>query len=202
MVTDLTTELKSVISNYFVSPEREWWIRDLSNSYKWLDGQELLWVIDGETDASLLLYKVPRGGWARLNDPKAGLRIISDILRARPERTAFPKRNTEQFAHLMMEWLQEPRGYVCSPSFLTEQSAVLNTFLVKGSAGMEDLRKVCVHPTYSETGNRWTVQFNVLNAKGSIKKWMVSGSISEFEVDQVNQEVIYSDGTFYYPNEF
>lgn len=202
MVTDLTKELKSMISGYFKSPEQEWWIRDLSDSYKWLDGQELLWIIDGATDESILLYRTSRQGWVKLNDLSSGLPIINDILRSKQERTAFPKNSTEQFAKLMMEWIQEPRGYVCSPAFLMEQAAVLSTFLIKGSAGLDVLRKVCVTPLYSETGNRWTVQFNVLDAKGSIKRWTVGGAISEFGVDKVNKEILYQNGTFFYPNEF
>lgn len=202
MATQLSEDLARAISGYFKSPEREWWIRDLSHSYKWFEVEQLFWIIDGDTNESLLLYKEPGSKWQRLNHEKTGLPVISKILRDKSSRTPSPKNSTEPFAKLMMEWIQEPRGYVCSPSFLKEQSPVIGSFLVKGSAGLEDLKSVCVSPTYSESDGRWNVQFNVLDVDGSIQRWIVGGKFSGFEIDKVTREPIFPKGTFFYPNEF
>ena len=201
MDTKLTDELRRLISSSFKSPESEWWVRDLSKSYKFFEDEQLVWIIDGETNESLLFYRQLGKEWSRLNDEKTGVPVINKILLNKPNRAPSPKNNTEQFAKLLMEWVQEPRGYVCSPSFLKEKSTEIKSYLVKGSAGIDELKRICITPEYLASGDNWILKFNVLDVNGSIQQWRVSGKTSVFGIEKIYRESIYPNGTFYYPDE-
>ncbi|MDH5179610.1 MAG: hypothetical protein OEZ39_14675 [Gammaproteobacteria bacterium] len=202
MNPQLTDDMLDVIKRYFTSNEVEWWVRDLSASYPFLDGKRLVWVIDGDTNRSLLLLQQSKEKWLKLNEEKSSLPVLGDLLRVMHDEISSKKDNIEHFSKLIMELYEEPRGYVCSPDFLEKQSAVLNSFILKDSLGVDELKKSCMTPDYLTGKGNWHLVFNVINVRGSIQKWHVSGNLNPFSIEDIKRTIIHPNDTFYYPDEF
>ena len=160
-----------------------WWIRDLSQSYSWLKGRELYWLIDGETDSSAILLRVGSDRWRCLNRP-TGLSVISETIRESIGDVPSDQLPILRLCELLMEWYDDPRGYVCSPAFLQEESEVLSTF--EGRESVDSLRSVCTEPQFVAHDDRtWRLSFNALNKQGGVDRWSIRGRHGDFDIEKI-----------------
>ena len=185
-----------------VDPDVEgWWIRDLTDSYPWIETANIFWVI-GEEHGSAMIAEDAPGRFRVLSDPD-GLdliaRLLGDNLGAEPVATLGP----EAFCKVIVEWYQDPRGYLAIPSFVTDQAVVLDTWLMGSETSPEALIGTCQDIVIDRPPDGpMTLSFSVFTHDGGVDRWSVVAQETPFRLDAVRIEPVAPEGTFSYPDEF
>jgi hypothetical protein len=194
-------ELKQLIIKTLNSPEDSWWKRNLTNSYKWLRTEEIYWIIDSETDKSLMAIKNSDGSYKCLNCP-GGIPVISSIIEVNLGKDPIDKLGVENFARLLMEWHSDPRGYVATLQFFEKKQSTLDSWLMGKETNPQALRDICIEPIFKqEEDGRWSLAFNLINRYGGVEQWTVKGKSRNFEIQSIDIKSLKENGTFYYPDE-
>lgn len=194
-------DLQQLIVKTLDSPESDWWKRNLTNSYKWLRTEEIYWIIDSDTNKSVMAIKLSDGTYKCLNCP-TGIPVISSIIAANLGKTPVKKLGVEDFARLLMEWHSDPRGYVATPQFFEKKQSTLDSWLMGKETNPQALRDVCVEPVFvSEGVGSWSLVYNVINRHGGVERWTVKGKAGNFEIQTIDIKSLKENGTFYYPDE-
>ncbi|MCK4857940.1 MAG: hypothetical protein KAT58_08235 [candidate division Zixibacteria bacterium] len=200
MPVSIPPGLKQAASGNVNPPEEEWWIRELTDSYPWLHGEEIYWIIDSESNSAMVL-KGLAGEYECLNRPdKAGR--IGEVIAVNLGEVPSESLNVLDMARLLMEWYRDPRGHIANPEFLESERDVLDTWMMGTETDINVLRTSCVPVTFTNNDDgTWLLVFNALNRLGGVEKWTVSGKSGEFEITAIEIEILKENGTFYYPDE-
>ncbi|MEX2138954.1 MAG: hypothetical protein WD894_06805 [Pirellulales bacterium] len=196
-------EVIKLAAQHLKSPESEWWVRELTKSFKWLKDEELYWVFDTDSDKSVMALRESGGDYKCLNC-QGGLPIIGQVISERLGKVPSDKFSVSDLAQLLMQWHQDPRGYIATPEFFKKKQDqdALDSWLMGTEKDPAVLRSMCVSPTYTndDAGN-WKLTFNALNQRGGVDQWLVNGKIDKFEIKSVKIMMLKPKGTFYYPDE-
>lgn len=201
MQDSMPDELKELVAKTLDSDESDWWKRTLTNSYKWLRCEELYWIIDSETDKSVMAVKLADGTYKCLNCP-TGIPVISSVIADNLGKTPVRQIGVEEFARLLMEWHSDPRGDVATPQFFEKQEPEIEDWLMGTETDPQALRSICVEPVYTPEGfGSWSLVYNVINRYGGAERWTVKGKTGNFEIESIDIKSLKENGTFYYPYE-
>lgn len=187
-----------------LGPETDaWWIRNLSNSYDWMQSRNVFWMIDGKTDESAVVVELDDGEWRCLNQ-EGGHKTLGYLLKEGMGDFAPRKMGAEAFALALVELLQDPRAYICAPRFIAKQERVLHSFIINKEHDEDELRSICAEPVgLSGADERlWKLNFRVLNRDGGIDRWTAEGVNEPFTIERVQNTQEMPSDTFYYPDEF
>jgi hypothetical protein len=197
----LPNEVKQLAGEILGSEEEDWWVRELTDTYKWLANDKIYWIIESDTDRSVLADLKPDNSCACLNCPD-GLPIISNIIATNLGSDAIEKLGTDNFSLLLAEWHSDPRCYIATPRFFEKKQNEINDWLLGTEPDPQVLRDACVEPTLSRDPNgTWTLVYNVINRRGGIEQYTVQGTSGSFEIRSIDVKSLKEDGTFYYPDE-
>ncbi len=200
MPTSIPDGLKRAVADQISPPENEWWIRDLTESYPWLRNAKIYWIIDSKSNSGIVL-KDASGSYECLNCPGSESRI-GDVIAANLGEVPSETLSVTKLAQLLMEWYQDPRGYVATPEFLDDQEAVLDSWLMGSEKDHKVLRASCVSPAYTTMEDSgWVLIFNAINRHGGVEEWTVRGKSERFEIKSIKIRMLKDNGTFYYPEE-
>lgn len=200
---DLSNNLKKTAEKLLGKYHEDWWVRDLTNSYPWLKGNEIYWIVDGDSGKSVMIINDNNDEWICLNCPE-GINPISKIINIYLGGSKWIDfLSTYEFCRLLMELYKNPQGYICSNRFLQEEEEVLDTFLGGSEATLDALRSSCIEPKYELSGEgKWHLQYNILNENGGIDQWDVLGNYIKFEIISINIKPILPNGSYYFPDEY
>lgn len=187
-----------------LGPETDaWWLRNLSNSYDWMQSRNLLWMIDGKTDQSAVVVELDGGEWRCLNQ-EGGHATVGHLLKEGIGDFAPRRMGAHDFALALVELLQDPRVYVCDPQFIAKQERVLHSFIIDKAHGEDELRSICSEPVRLTGADErlWKLHFRVLNRDGGIDRWTAEGRNEPFTIERVEVTPQMPSDSFYYPDEF
>ena len=178
----------------------DWWIRDLTDSYSWLKGGNIIWVIGSEA-GSAVAYGDSSGRYIRLSGPD-GLPYISRLIASRIGDDPWQSLGVDGFARLLTELARDPRLRVADSEFLRKQRPFLKTWLLGTETDPEALASLCVRPELRQRpGGVWELRFNVIDYDGGAEQWLVTGNRGPFGITQINVKELSPKGTFSYPEE-
>jgi len=195
--------LENTVKKVLSSPSDVWWTRNLSESYPWLKGKSLFWIIDGETGESVVALQNDSKTWDILNSPSS-LKILSNLLHDHINQIVSSKVDMLKIADVIRELYQDPRGHICDQEFIryNEEMGLLGSFIINDKNDQAKLKSFCKNPDYHSDDNKnWVLDFNVLNRHGGIDTWKVVGYSTPFSIESINIDSILPDNSFYYPDE-
>jgi hypothetical protein len=200
MTEEISPELKKAALVNVRPPEDEWWIRDLTDSYPWLDCESMYWIIDTHDESAIILGH-GEGKYECLNLP-AQARRIGEIIAASLGSVPSEEMDAEGLAKLLTEWYRDPRGRLATPEFLEQEKQLLESWVVGTDETLGSLKGVCGPIQYDvfDEGN-WLLLFNFINRKGGVEQWRVAGESDPFEINDIRIEMIKPEGSFFYPEE-
>lgn len=195
----MQVEAENLLGKY----QKNWWLREISQSYPWLKNVNIYWVIDEDTgESAIISHTITTDKWKALNHPK-GIQEISELIRKQLDGILWKnKLSILDFSTLLMEWYKTPQGYICSDTFLQEQEDVIESFLNGVDKNITSLVNSCMTPIYKENKKgEWSILFNALNKDGGIDRWNVLGVIINFDIKKIEITEVKPIGSFYYPDE-
>jgi len=176
-----------------------WWLRDVTNSYGKLDVELLYWIIDNKDNSIMVALDRTRNAIV-LTGP-GGLGLASDLLGKAYGGEPWKTLGVSQFAKTIMAWYSDPRSHVTTPAFFDKRKPFLQGWLAGREKSADVLQQVCREPIFSLNAGRWTLDFNAINRRGGIERWLVRGESGSFKISDVNVSIVKEDGTFYFPEE-
>lgn len=202
MEESLPDEVKDLAVQVLGSSEDDWWVRDLTDTYKWLGGEKVFWVIESDTDRSMMAVLSADKTSDCLNCSDDSVSAISRIIRTNLGDKAIERLGVEGFARLLAEWRSDPRCYLATPRFFEVKQDEINDWLLGTEHDPQALRDICVEPAINKDlrGN-WTIAYNVIDRFGGVDRWSVKGASDDFVIQAIDISTVKEKGSFYYPDE-
>ena len=192
------SEIQSTCERFLDSTPDDWWLRDLTDSYDLPAGVRMAWVIDEESDESLILVSRDDGSWERTNTDGSNTTISALLASSFDDNSPKPL----ELAKHLLEWRQDPRGIVLSQSFLRENIDDLESFTLDDNNKVDELKSLCHDPVVTKESSMWLIEFKALDRQGAISHWQVRGVEDTFEIAAITINKVHPAETFYYPFEF
>jgi len=200
MSTNVPEALIRAVGSRLDSEVEHWWVRDLTDSYHWLRGARIYWVIGSEFGSAVASSDAP-DRFVCLSCP-GGLSAVSRQIAENLGSAPWSVLGVDGFARLIVEWTEDPRVRVADLAFLTSQSAVMETWLLGREKSEAVFAGACVDPTLSQTSEgRFELRFNAIDHAGAVKRLIVGLRQNPFEIEKIDVEIIHPEGTFSYPDE-
>jgi hypothetical protein len=195
----LPENMRAIAMKRLSNDAAHWWIRDVTNSYGKLDAELLYWIIDGNDNSIIVVLDRNKNAFALTG--REGLGIASDLLGKAYGGEPWQIVGVANFAKTIMAWHSDPRSHVTTPAFFNKQKPVLQSWLSGREKDARALQQVCREPFFTHDSGRWTLDFNAINRRGGIERWIVHGESGNFRITEVSVSTVRTDGTFYFPEE-
>lgn len=198
IMPQLPEKLRVLAAQYLDANEKSWWVRNVTASYGKLDLEQLYWIIDSKDNSITVAQR--NGEFAVLNGVQ-GLTLASELLGkshgAEPWRTM----GVEKLGKAIISWHRDPRSYILTEAFFRKKQAVLKGWLTGREKDPEALRAVCREPIFTFNNGHWILDFNAINRRGGVERWVIQGKTAHFLINEIVVTMVKDDGTFNFPDE-
>jgi hypothetical protein len=176
-------------------------IRDMTPVEEWISIGRLYWVADWQAKRSLVVAMFPgEAAPVSLSGPEnkdAAARFLARQFGGR--YPGVPQ--TRTIAEFLKAVAVGTGGNIGTPEFLESQRRDLGEWLRGREKDPVVFGRFCTGVQERESGNQWTMQFNVYTGSGGVKSVRGAGTIAPLTITALLVDEILPSGAFYCPLE-